>query len=281
MDHKNGKWANFILDMRCDDGLWGNFHTLSKPVNGKRYTTEQALRRLYFLGYTLSDDVIQYAVDRMVLCLKGERKIDDYYEKKHDWPFFEKLMLSAWIRIFEPQNQYALEVAHEWARLVEKAFSSGVYNKENDIEAFCEYKGRKPKSGFETGFGMFYHAVLLSGVLTSKTEIAFLDYYLEKPDGMFYIYAKPLNRVPEVFSSRDASCYLAALEVLARYGQAKYKLKFAVDWLEENKDDSGQWDFGSKANDNVYFPFSDSWRIAENRKSDCTERVNNFLTMLQ
>lgn len=189
-------------------------------------------------------------------------------------------MLSAWIRIFEPQNPYALKVARGWADIVEKAFASGTYCREDDIEAFIQQQGRKPRSGFETGFGMFYHAALLQGVLTPKTERMFLDYYLSKPDGMYYIYDRPLNLVPEEFASKGASCYLAAMEVLAGYEAAKEKLFFVVEWLNDNKDENGQWDFGPKANDGVYFPLSDSWRKAEDRKRDCTERVNRFLSRL-
>lgn len=280
MENKYGKWAEEILAARHEDGMWGNFHTLSCPVKGRPITTEQAIRRLYRLGYTMEDEVIRRIVDRMVLCVKGEQKIDDYYERKHDWPFFEKLMLSAWIRIFDPQNPYALEVARGWAEIAEKAFAGGAYCREDDIEAFTKQQGRKPKSGFETGFGMFYHAVLLQGVLTPKTERLFLDYYLSKPDGMYYIYDKPLNQVPEEFASRGASCYLAAMEVLAGYEAAKEKLLFVADWLNDNKDENGQWDFGPKANDGIYFPLSDSWRKAVDRKQDCTERVNNFLNRL-
>ena len=40
--YKDGKWAKQILAMRQADGLWGNFHTLSRPVPGRSYTTEQA-----------------------------------------------------------------------------------------------------------------------------------------------------------------------------------------------------------------------------------------------
>lgn len=119
--YKTGKWAKQILAQRREDGLWGNFHTLSCPVPGKSYTTEQAIRRLYYLGYTADDEVIQTALRRMEQCVKGELAIDGYFEKKHDWPFFEKLMLSAWLRIFEPQNETALEVAYQWTQIVEKA----------------------------------------------------------------------------------------------------------------------------------------------------------------
>ena len=68
--------------------------------------------------------------------------------------------------------------------------------------------------------------------------------------------------------------------MLAGYETAKEKLSFVVDWLNDNKDENGQWDFSSKANDGVYFPLADSWRKAEDRKKDCTERVNRFLNRL-
>lgn len=280
MEYKYGKWALQILAARHEDGMWGNFHALSCPVKGKAITTEQAIRRLYRLGYTIEDEVIQRVVERMVLCVRGLKKIDNYYEKTHDWDLFEKLMISAWIRIFEPQNTYALEVARCWADVAEKAFAGGAYCRGDDIEAFTKQQGRKPQSGFETGFGMFYHAVLLQGVLTPKTERLFLDYYLSKQDGMYYIYDRPLNQVPGEFASRGASCYLAAMEVMAGYEAAKEKLSFVAEWLDDNKDENGQWDFGPKANDGVYFPLSDTWRKAEDRKRDCTERVNRFLDRL-
>lgn len=276
-NHKNGKWAKQILALRHDDGMWGNFHTLSRPVSGKTYTTEQALRRLLILGYTIKDEPVQTIVRRMEMCIKGEKKIDGYYEKTHDWLLFEKLMLAAWIRIIEPENKAALEIAYSWASLAEKAFEHGRYDRDSDKGAFAEQHGRKPKSGFETGFGMFYHAALLKGVLRYQTESLFLDYCLSRDGGMYYVYGKPLNRLPGVFASRESSDYLAALEVLAEYDLAKPKLKFAADWLEENRDENGQWDFGTKANDGIYFPLSDSWRKAADRKSDCTERVNAFM----
>ena len=271
-NYRNGKWVDQILSQRREDGLWGNFHTLSCPVTGKNYTTEQAIRRLYYLGYTAEDEVIQRVLKRIEQCIKGELDIDNYSEKKHDWVFFEKLMLAAWLRIFEPQNETALEVAYQWAQIVEKAFASGSYSVADDIAAFTQWKGRKPKSGLETGFGMFYHAALLPGVLSPKTEDLFLDYYLSKPDGMYYIYDKPLNQLPEVFASRKSSCYIAAIEVLFRYDLAKEKLTFVIDWINANRNENGKWDFGEKAKDGVYFPLSDRWDKTT-RITDSTYRI--------
>ena len=74
--YKTGKWAKQILAQRQEDGLWGIFHSLRCPVPGKRYTTEQAIRRLYYLGYTADDEVIRTVLRRMEQCVKGELAID-------------------------------------------------------------------------------------------------------------------------------------------------------------------------------------------------------------
>lgn len=280
MSYKTGKWAKQILDIRNNDGMWGNFHTLSKPVNNKSITTEQAIRRLRILGYTKEDEPIKIVLERMCLCVSGKQKIDNYSEKTHDWVLFEKLMLSAWIRLFDTENKISLDIAKQWAVIAEQAFSSGQYNKNDDIEAFVTQFGRKPKSSFETGFGMFYHVALLQGVLTPKTESLLLDYYVSRPGGIYYIYEKPLNILPEAFASKKTSKYLAAIELLLNYNQAKDKLQFITEWLNSNRDENGQWDLGATAKDGVYFPLSDSWRNQAYRKSDCTERITNILQKL-
>lgn len=277
MDHKQGKWARQILDSRNDEGMWGNFHALSRPVGGRALTTEQAIRRLRILGFTKEDEPIKRVLERMCRCVNGEQKIDDYFEKTHDWPLFEKLMLSAWIKLFDPENETAGRVAGQWAAIAEQAFRSGRYDENDDRAAFAAQFGRKPKSSFETGFGMFYHAALLRGAVTAETEALLLDYYLTKPDGIFYIYDQPLCVLPEAFASRKTSCYLAAVELLAGYRQAREKLGFVARWLISNRSEDGQWDLSPEAKDGVYFPLSDSWRTQESRKADCTERITALL----
>lgn len=50
---------------------------------------------------------------------------------------------------------------------------------------------------------------------------------LAKPEGLYYISQQLLNAPPEFFTSREASRYLAALEVLAGYARAPQKLGVA------------------------------------------------------
>ncbi len=281
MNHKDGILAKRIINLQNDDGTWGQtFHSLAQP--NKRYplTTEQALRRLKVLGFTINDFPIRKAVDCMTLCLCGERKIDNYWEKSHDWDLFTQLMLSTWIRIFDPNNEIALKFSKRWSYIIDKAFENGTYNNKAYLEAYtCEFSS-KPRGARELDFSDFYHIHLLQGVLSNKTENQLLDYVITKPDGIYYIYNKPINKLPRIFASKEASWYLSAIEILSGYALAKEKLSFVVEWLESNKDETDMWDLGVKANDNVYFPLSDSWKNNDTRKADCTERVENILSKL-
>lgn len=282
MDRKNGAIANQIIALQNEDGTWGNgFHSMAVPTGRHPLTTEQALRRLKILGYTIEDAPIRKAVDCMCACLRKERKIDDYWEKTIDWDLYTQLMLSTWVKIYDPENELALQFAGKWARIIEATFERGEADSKAYREAYIREFNANSKAPREVDFVTFYVISLLQGMLPEETERRMLDYVIAHPKGIYYIYDKPLHRLPENFASRQASCYLAAIELLAEYKTAKEKLGFVADWLEQYKDENGQWDMGTKVKDNIYFPLSDSWRKAEDRKADCAQRIAELLNKLK
>lgn len=282
MDYKNGKIAQQIIGQQNEDGTWGcEFHSLAVPNNKLPLTTEQALRRLKMLGFTIQDEPIRKAVDCMTSCLRGERKIDNYWEKTIDWELYTKLMLSTWVRIFEPNNEIALNFAKHWANIIETAFESGTYNNEAFQAAYMYEFYQKTKGAREVDFVTFYQINLLQGLLSEETECHMLDYVLSHDKGIYYIYYKPIKELPKDFESIETSRYLSAVEILSGYKLAKEKLGVVAEWLENNKDENGQWDLGAKARDNLYFPLSDSWRTVENRKADCTYKISSILQRLK
>lgn len=277
--HKDTRWAEQIISMQEKDGKWGFFHT---PAGSSRrpITTEQALRRLERLGYTIEDICIQKACSYMNNCLIGRTEIPDRREKLLDWEIFVSLMLAVWIRRFSDGYPAANKVAGQWAAVISSAFQGGVYHHKEYISAYQDIFGVKPMGGRLIDFTCFYQISLLVNCLDRRTEEALMDYVLEKEDGIYYIYSERILFLPKVFESRQASRYLAAVELLSKYRYAADKLQFVADWLNGLKKENGKWDMGKSVNDKVYFPLSNDWRKQETREADCTERISSLLSVL-
>ena len=278
--HKTGKWAQQIIAMQDEERMWGSFHSLSS-ANVNPMTTEQALRRLQILGFTMEDECIQRAVQYLDDCLSGKRFIPDPTEKLHDWTLFTHMMFSAWIRRFTKENERANEMAVKWAKIVTGAFASGEYDHEAYLREYIGAFGMKPRGGRLVDFAQFYILSLLPGELDEKTQRAMVRYILKKLDGIYYVYDRRIGTPPDSFEGKQASRYLGAVEMMAEFEGARKELSFIADWLETNRSENGKWDLGKDAKDGVYFPLSDDWRKRETREADCTERVERLLRKLR
>lgn len=276
--YRNGKWARQVIALQREDGSWGDFHSLSVS-GGSKMTTEQALRRLEYLGFTAQDEPIRRALSYMDDCLAGRREIPDRREKVHDWDVFTRMILSTRIRRFTRDNARANAVAAQWARLTEAAFTGGSFDREQYLQAYQAHL--RPNGGRIISLENFYPVSLLAEELSPQTQRAFVRHLLDDPAGIYYIYDRPLRHPPARFASREASRYLAALELLADYPAAGAELSFAANWLEQHRMPDGRWDMGREVNDKVYFPLSDSWRRGEERICDCTVRIGALMKKLR
>lgn len=277
--HKDGKWAKRIIELQDSEGKWGWFHSLSQFYDAPM-TTEQALRRLERLGYTAQDECIQKTLKYMDDCLRGKNTIPDRREKLHDWDVFTKMMLATWIRRFTLENQNANKVAGQWTKVICQAFSRGYYNHEEYVKGFYDIFETFPRGGRFKDFVNFYTVSMLNGCLDEKTEDLVIDYILSKEDGIYYVYGQKIFELPAFFASKEASRYLGAIELLAKYNTARGKLKFVADWLRDNMNENGKWDMGLNVNDKVYFPLSDDWRKKTVREADCTERITKLMRII-
>lgn len=282
-DYRDGKWAKSILSLQLADGSWGYFHTLSDPTPSRPMTTEQALRRLEFLGFTKEDPAIAKALSYLRACLSGETTIPDRREKSHDWDVYVELMLSVWIRRFDAQDERASATAEKWRRMMERAFASGSFCAGDYAEEYSALVGRQPKGDRLVDFVAFYPVSLLTGEIAPTIERAYFDHIVSRAGGVYYIYGAPLDTLPPSFQSKQASRYLAAIELLLAYPNAYActRLRFVYDWLLDHRAPDGTWDMGPDVRDGVYFPLSDSWRDPKDRAADCTRRIGAIIAKFE
>lgn len=268
--YKNSKWSKEIISLQNEDGLWGYFHALSDP-NKQPITTEQALRRLEILGYTIDDTCIQKAVQYMHDCLIGKEEMPDRREKIHNWDIFTQLMLFTWIRRFTKDDMAANEVAYTWSNIISYAFKSGRYCHKDYLYAYNQTFSQKAQGGRLVDFVSFYQVSLIADCLDKKTEFAVFDYIINHETGIYYIYNEPIYNLPVIFKSKKSSRYIRAIELLSDYKRNLNKLSFVIDWLNQHKDTTNKWDMGSSVKDFVYFPLSDSWNKSQELMTALTE----------
>jgi hypothetical protein len=223
MDYKDGKWAKEIIEFQHANGSWGYFHTLTKPTSKQPLTTEQALRRLEILGYTINDKPIQKTMKYLQNCLVGKDDIPDRAEKQLDWEKFRNLMISTWIKRFIPDDKRANDLSKKWAEIVNGSFVDSEFNQNNFLFLFYKilsYDKTKKAIRFMT----FYPISLVANNLSEDIDPVFFKYILDYDKGITYFnYAKPLNILPKYFESKEASAYIREIELLTEYKNIRCK----------------------------------------------------------
>jgi len=284
--YKNGKWAQKIIELQKDDGSWGYFHSLSMPTPNQPITTEQAIGRLRRLGFDRDDAVIKRALSYMHDCLAGIKEIPDRPEKRADWGIFLDLVLASWIRRFTDDDTLANGVAKKWKTVTYAAFQKGGYDPDEYIRVF--YEIMKPRYGTVKRtkellrIDYYYPISILAGEIDESIEKGFFDYIMSSKKAYYYGFVGALSQMPVYFCSKEASRYLSAIELYCEYQNryCKDKLRFVVDWLNDNRNANGKWDMGAVVKDGTCFPLSDSWRTAELREHDCTYRIKKIISEL-
>jgi hypothetical protein len=275
---KDGKWAKEILDLQHQDGSWGYFHTLSKPTSKQPLTTEQALRRLEILGYTINDKPIQKSIKYLKNCLIGKDNIPDRAEKQLDWEEFRDLMISTWIKRFVPDDKRVNDLSKKWAEIVNGSFVDNKFNQINFNFLFYKilcYDKTKKAIRFMT----FYPISLVANNLSKDIEPVFFKHILNYNGITYFNYGKPLNLLPQYFESKETGAYIREIEFLTEYKNIKCKkqLVFVKEWIQNNKINDNEWDMGKESKDGIYLPLSDSWKLKEDRIKDCSYKINQLL----
>ncbi len=279
--YKNTQAARKIIEAQDECGLWGLFHGLSEPTN-KQLTTEQALRRLQVLGFTIEDDCIKKSVAFMEACLLGHEVMPDRREKSHNWDLFQDLMLATWIRRITLDSEPANKIAERWARVIGAGFVNKTFDAEAYNAQYFQEFGEKIYGGIFQNPVNLYQVSLVQGLLEADVEKDYVDYILNNEGGIYYYgYQKRLIELPDQFASKQTTKFLACIELLLGFKSSHEKLAYVFDWLDSNKNGQGLWDMTGKAKDKIHLPLSDSWRNKEDRVKDCSYLICNIYEKME
>jgi hypothetical protein len=282
------RWVQELEREQWRDGSWGRFHTVDTKVKQRIATTEDGVSRAIALGLDASHPVLQKAAKYIACILDGTLEWHDWREVSWGQSWWEsgvQLLSAATLAQIQPNLKILDAVWNLWFRIVHRAFPSGQYNREREIQAHLELRGIKDiseyarKSIMKRGaLGSFskYHVALLGSRadrLPHQLEKAYLTKiwnhgigYLGVPPAMSPV--RLLKKTPLHFES-----WLSSIELLTPFRSWRTHAQKPVDWLWEQRSQEGRWDFGPKSSRSTYFPLSESWRKKKNREFDWTTRV--------
>ncbi|WP_196156974.1 hypothetical protein [Reinekea sp. G2M2-21] len=265
-----------ITGQQLEDGSWDRFHTLSTR-SIKKITTENAVKRLLILGLGKDDLPLRRAFSYMEKYLLREIDYRDDKENLSDWREINELFSAAWMLEIDNSSSIANRVADKWAMLITQSFTQQEFNYRDYLAAFK--KIFKVDAGKRVWNLECFHVVSIArGRLEPKTENRFIKHILGGDKGLYYLTScGKLDSIPSEFMSRNAVRFIWSHYFLSRFPSYKKYSEPVCNWLKINRLEDGLWDFGPKSKDDVFLPYSDSWRIHINRKIDSTILVENYL----
>jgi hypothetical protein len=272
------KWVRELQETQIPDGTWGRFHSRDSSLQNRFPTTELAIYRGLSLGLDKTSLILQNSIGYMQKVLNSETTWTDPIEKHEGWPINLKFITAATLARIDPSSLLIQQYAQRWTEVTQLTFQNGGYDPAAEKKAHLQINGIKTQGKY-LKLASLYPMLLLAttfGVLPKELECLYLDWVWHKEDGIYYIYGKCLNQPPAI-TSTHFQFWLEALAVFSGFKSWKIYTLEAVEWLWAQKGCDGLWDFGPAARNSFYFPLSDNWRDARDRKIDCSIMVLSLL----
>jgi hypothetical protein len=241
---------------------------------GKIVTTEAAVERGLALGLEASDPAFRATINYLSRLLEGSVDFPDPPERNDRWATGTKLFAASTLARISPDLPI-LDMPWElWAKIAERAFSSGRYDAEAEIQAHRTLTGASLEDSYLVLDNRYQLALLGSRArqLPKSLERALVDWVWHRQDGVGYLEI-PLSNLPQRFTAGTLDRLFTSLEILLCFPSWRKHADNVIAWLWKNRNDEGFWDFGPRASMSVYFPLSESWRKSKQRQHDWSTRV--------
>lgn len=262
-------WVKELAQEQQADGSWGRFHSMDSTLKACFPTSETAIRRALALGLDKDTPVLKKAVRFMEKVLTGKSVWSDRVEKSEGWPIGVETITAGTLAQAEPFHPAILKSWAYWVQIAERSFLTRKYDPKAEWQAHKELRG----IGIIYLRSRYALTLLSAQKLPPSLDRLIVDWIWNHPEGIGYLGADMKHPQPvHIFN------WLESLEILSAFQNCRDMMAQAMDWLWQQRNPDGLWDFGSKVSKSLYFPLSDDWRKTGNRSIDHSTRV---LALLQ
>ncbi len=258
------------------NGGWGNFQSKDYSVKAKIPTSSVGIERCLYIGLTVEDrDILFMAVEYLKELLLGtsHEKIWEKNERAVPW---QRARVCNLLEAITPNAPICDETWRQWLFIAGRAYEDGEYSYERDKAAQHEvFLTRESRL-----------VPMQSELLLKRREeisVSLEDAMLRHLGGYAcengYFWDKTPNRLPEHFRYDKTRRWFKTFNYINQFRGSKLYLKSAVDWIMENVQEDGVWDWGPQIKDpwGYFGYFSCNRNYKHNRVVDCTVEILDFL----
>ncbi len=257
-----------------DDGSFGRFHSADTSAKQKIPTTEAGVERALALGLDASHPSLKKTTKYLEKILGRRIEFPDPPEFNNRWETGKKLFAASTLSLIDPENKVIDEALELWIELAKRIFKNGRYDPDTEVEAHRELTGASVKNSYLVISSRYQLALLGSrpGTLPANIEQAMLKWIWTRREGIGYL-SQDMSRPPQCEYPLSVEAWLRSLEILMRFPRWRKHARDAGRWLWSCPGEDGLWDFGARSGAFHYFPLSDNWRKAQDRRNDWSTRV--------
>jgi hypothetical protein len=269
-----------LCEKQLADGSWPAMASRTRFNPAGETPTESALIKALSYGLDYSHPAILRTINYLVYQLGESFRRFDRPVSSTVWPAQVELAAAACLSQLDPMHPALQKTTDQWQKVIEAGFGGSDFNSNRYLEAIEETFGYSSENWISLGLSK-YTLMLLRDRLPYPTEQNLINHLINHTRGIYLINNRSLRQLPLDFPSIESLRFINALELLSGFISAAPLLVNAAEWLWDQLDDTGHWDFARFARDDDRLPMSDSWRLRGNRQKDCTVRVLSLLVKLQ
>ncbi|MDD4124862.1 MAG: hypothetical protein PHW77_03955 [Eubacteriales bacterium] len=258
------------------NGGWGKFQSKDYSAKDKFPTSMTAINRCLYIGLTIEDrDILLCANEYLESLLNGtaREKFRNTNERVIPWNAASFCNL---IEAVKPYNEVCDNTYFDWHYIAGRAFEDGEYSYERERAAQHEVFWTR-----EERLVPMQTELLLKrrDQIPSELENAMLRHYGEHANQHGYFWQETPTKLPENFVYNKTRRWFATFNYINQFRGSALYLADSVNWLMENRNADGLWDWGTQVKDpwGYFGYFSTGKSNGHNRVVDCTVEILSFL----
>jgi hypothetical protein len=267
--------VRILLDEQRADGGWGAFHSRSTNSKQRIASTEAGVERAINLGMDKCHPSLAHVKSYILSIMEGEIPFPDYHERNDRWATGMRLFLASTLSLIDPMNKELDKDRELWREIAISTFRSGTYSERDEINIHQSLTSASVENSYLKINNRYSLNILGSKafLLPEEVETAFLNWLWNYEGGIGYLEVS-LSKIPPLIKPGILDRWFVSLEMISRLFRLSAKqIEDSIDWIWNQQNQDGLWDFGARSTSSTFMPLSVDWRVKKNRMIDWSTRV--------